>query len=175
MPVVMFSSRFLLTTADSPNGSGVADSGRRPGVGKPQPGGGDGMSLVSAGGRNCAVQTVHERGVAEEVFDDDCSAEEAERYGVYGDGRPVVDSAYLFAAIEFEAEVDRLACNEYTRTLAAKPGVDGTSVTMFSSIFLLIKDDELAESRHALNDHIQARRRKKRLRKGVSVSGSLLA
>ena len=35
-------------------------------------------------------------------------------------------------------------------------------------------DDELAESRHALNDHIQARRRKKRLRKGVSVSGSLL-
>jgi hypothetical protein len=47
-------------------------------------------------------------------------------------------------------------------------------VTMFSSHFLLTTDDELAESRHALNDRIQARRRKKRLRKGVSVSGSLL-
>jgi len=35
-------------------------------------------------------------------------------------------------------------------------------------------DGELDESRHELNDHIQARRRKKQLRKGVSVSGSLL-
>ena len=35
-------------------------------------------------------------------------------------------------------------------------------------------DGELAESRHALNNHIQVRSRKKRLRKGVSVSVSLL-
>jgi hypothetical protein len=93
-------------------------------------------------------------------------------YGVCGVRTQFVDSTYLLAAIEFESEVDRLASNENTRKLAAQSGGDGTSVTMFSSSFLLITADELAksrqvpnESRQALSDHIQARRRKKRLRK----------
>ena len=92
-------------------------------------------------------------------------------YDVHGFRRQVVDNAYLLAAIEFESEVDQLASNEHTRKLAAQSGGDGTSVTMFSSSFLLITADELAngrqvpnESRQTLNDHIQARRRKKRLR-----------
>ena len=99
------------------------------------------------------------------------NAQVTKEFDVHGVRRQVVDSAYLLAAIEFESEVDRLASNERTRKLAAQSGGHGTSVTMFSSSFLLITADELAksrqvpnESRQALNDHIQARRRKKRLR-----------
>ena len=62
MPVIMFSSSFLLTTSDISYDSSVTSLGRMPGVDNHQPCGGDGTSLVPAGGRNCAVQTVHERG-----------------------------------------------------------------------------------------------------------------
>jgi len=86
MPVIMFSSSFLLTMPVSSYDSGVTSLGRMPGVDSHQPCGGDGTR--PAGGRNCAVQTVHERGLAEEVY----SAEEDERCGVFGDDRSVVDS-----------------------------------------------------------------------------------
>jgi len=200
VPVTMFSSNFLLMKAATPNNSSVADAGRRPVVGEHQPRSGLVTSAVPDEERTCAIQSDGESGIAVVEVDNGWSSEDRRRFwanvglsssetmgaevvgvvgnaqvtkknDVHGVRRQVVDSAYLLAAIEFESEVDRLASNEHTRKLAAQSGGDGTSVTMFSSSFLLITADELAngrqvpnESRQTLNDHIQARRRKKRLR-----------
>ena len=200
VPVTMFSSNFLLMKAATPNNSSMADAGRRPVVGEHQPRNGLVTSAVPDEERTCAIQSDGESGIAVVEVDNGWSSEDRRRFwanvglsssetmgaevvgvvgnaqvtkknDVHGVRRQVVDSAYLLAAIEFESEVDRLASNEHTRKLAAQSGGDGTSVTMFSSSFLLITADELAngrqvpnESRQTLNDHIQARRRKKRLR-----------
>jgi hypothetical protein len=94
-------------------------------------------------------------------------------YDVHGFRRQVVDNAYLLAAIEFESETDRLASNKRTRTSAAQSGGDGTSVTNFPLFFCLSLLTSLPRAgkyptragKHSMTDHIQARRRTKRLRK----------
>jgi len=49
------------------------------------------------------------------------NAQVTKEFDVHGFRRQVVDSAYLLAAIEFESEVDRLASNERTWGVTARP------------------------------------------------------